>query len=545
MSRAHSAPATASLTGSSSSDTSLLIHAGTLIGKIFFLARIFSLFILLGLAVVSGQLLGLALEGGQVPSVVLIVALVIAIAGIAHDLISLACLAARRLPSLTPICVADLLYSGGLLALVVLVGGEVTGTCDAGEAPFGFVEAERDDVCWKLSSAWGLGMAACGLFVASGVAAGAGYFVRRGSREGEGGRGRDVGLEEGRGGEELYPVDVWVRHQVCEATGGEGDDAGRMAGPSTESLEQRFSVRSALSQTFDPHTGVRVFYRSHPHADKVAARQQEEEEEEADSPHTGVRVFYRRHPHADRVAARQQQQQEEEEEEEGVVEEENEEEESGDSARSHRAVLRAREVARRTLEGEVDPPAPRLADPWGDRAKSKPRKKASVQSDNDDTIGARSKNVLPNVPEPSSSRNFNGPTSRSPILDLARPCVPRTLRRTTPTPLSNRAANQSLAEVNRESWETEYALSSTDGSALEESDAAPTRDVRTPDQQIPDPETREVATAPSRPGVRRARLSNRMLERPPLPRLFGVQSDRRSQSSGQEKEDWGPSHVGS
>jgi hypothetical protein len=193
----------------------------------------------------------------------------------AHVLLSLACLATRRLPSLAPIWVVDLLFSGGLVLLVVLVGMELTGTCDAGGAPFGLkgpVE-QRDDACKKLSMAWVLGMAGCGLFIASGVTVGVVHLNQRGS--GGGGVGdvergwavegwRLEGLGEGR----RYPVDAWAQ-QVSDATSGveDGGCDGQMPGPGRGGSDdiqgnsrtpprhvspaQRTSISSTLSRTFE------------------------------------------------------------------------------------------------------------------------------------------------------------------------------------------------------------------------------------------------------------------------------------------------------
>lgn len=196
----------------------------------------------------------------------------------AHVLLSLACLATRRLPSLALIWVGDLLFSSGLVALAVLLGTEFTATCDAGEGPFGFegpVEW-RGDVCKKLSMAWVLGMAGSGLFAVSGVTAGVVYC----NQQQNGGAGvgdieRGWAVEgwrlEGLGEGIRQPVDAWAQ-QVSDAASG-FDDGGydhQMpgTGPSRGGLDdsfqgtgrpslrqepsaQRTSISSTLSRTFE------------------------------------------------------------------------------------------------------------------------------------------------------------------------------------------------------------------------------------------------------------------------------------------------------
>lgn len=145
-----------------------------------------------------------------------------------------------------------------------------------------------------------------------------------------------------------------------------------------------------------------------------------------------------------------------------------EEDESSDSPRSPSAVLHAREVARRTLEGEVDVP---VADLCG--------------------IGTDDKKSLP-------TRAAKQPA-----------------RTTQPA----RAGRESW-----ESWETDVRRStSSDESAPKSGVAAvPTRNVHTPDQQITDPVALQGTGAPSRPRVRRVRSGDRLsqvLRRPALPDL--------------------------
>lgn len=279
-----------------------LLDPQTLGAKIFLVARAISLFVLLGLVAGSAQILGLVWEGGaegaaEAPGVMVVLLVVVspaftsfsdsaekvltknsqAAAGMAQVLLSLACLATRRLPSLAMIWVVDLLFSAGLVALVVLLATEFNATCDAGEGPFGFegpVEW-RGDVCKKLSMAWVLGMAGGGLFVVSGVTAGVVHCNQR-----ENGRGGDVergwAVEgwrlEGLGEGLRYPVDAWA-HQVSQAARGfeeEGYDHRMMPGPGPsrggldDSVQgtgrpslrqgpsaQRTSISSTLSRTFE------------------------------------------------------------------------------------------------------------------------------------------------------------------------------------------------------------------------------------------------------------------------------------------------------
>lgn len=195
----------------------------------------------------------------------------------AHVLLSLACLATRRLPSLALVWVVDLLFSGGLLALAVFIGVEVTGTCDVGEAPLGFegLVEQRDDVCKKLSMAWVLGMAGGGLFIVSGVTAGVVHCNQRqngGAGVGDVERGWAVegwrleGLGEGI----RYPVDVWAQHVSDAASGFEegGYDSQMMPGPGLsrggfndvqpplrqEPSAQGTSINSTRSRTFEYDT---------------------------------------------------------------------------------------------------------------------------------------------------------------------------------------------------------------------------------------------------------------------------------------------------
>lgn len=194
----------------------------------------------------------------------------------AHVLLSLACLATRRLPSLALVLIVDLLFSAGLVALAVFIGVEVTGTCDVGEGPFGLdgLVEQRDDVCKKLSMAWVLGMAGAGLFVISGVTAGVVHFNQRENGQ-VGGVERGWSVEgwrlEGLGEGIRYPVDAWAQ-QVSDAASG-FDDGGydhQMpgTGPSRGGLDdivqrngrpqlrqepsaQRTSISSTLSRTFE------------------------------------------------------------------------------------------------------------------------------------------------------------------------------------------------------------------------------------------------------------------------------------------------------
>ncbi|KAK0754316.1 hypothetical protein B0T18DRAFT_35080 [Schizothecium vesticola] len=98
------------------------------------------------------------------------------------------------------------------------------------------------------------------------------------------------------------------------------------------------------------------------------------------------------------------------------------------------------------------------------------------------------------------------------------------------------ATTKQPAAASRESWkswETDRRSTSSDESVTKGSVAAPTRNVRTPDQQITDPETLRGTGTPSRPQTRRARPGDRLsqiLRRPALPHLLVVQS-RRSQRS--------------
>jgi hypothetical protein len=137
-------------------------------------------------------------------------------------------------------------------------------------------------------------------------------------------------------------------------------------------------------------------------------------------------------------------------------------------------VLRTRDVARRTLEGEMDVPAP-AGDLWG--------------------IGADDKTSLP-------SRATKEPaTAKQPAA----------------------ASRESW-----ESWETDRRSTSSEGSVTKGGDvAATTRNVRTPDQQIADPVTLQGTGAPSRPRTRTVRPGDRLsqiLRRPALPHLLGMQS---------------------
>ena len=396
----------------------------------------------------------------------------------AHVLLSLACLATRRLPSLALIWVIDLLFSGGLVALVVFVGREGMGTCDAGGGPFGIEglgEQQRGDVCKKLLSVWILGMAGCGLFIASGATVRVVHFTQRGSG---GGGGRDVergwavegwrleDLGEGR----RYPIDAWAQ-QVSKAASGveDGGYDNQTPGPSrggTDDVQgnsrtpprhvspaQRTSIDSTLSRTFE--------YDGNRRRGGTAAAQQSAQPNGLTSQGRGVRGRCS----TDRGTQTDVQN------------------ESSDSARSPSAVLRARQVARRTLEGEMDVPAPAPAgDLWG--------------------IGADDKKSLP-------SRAARGPT-------------------TTKQPTA--AGRESW-----ESWETDRRSTSSEESVPKGGVAAPTRNVRTPDRQITDPDTLWGTGAPSRPLTRRVRSGDRLspiLRRPTLPHLLGVQSKRSQRSAG-------------
>ncbi|KAK0754317.1 hypothetical protein B0T18DRAFT_386207 [Schizothecium vesticola] len=207
-----------------------LLDPQTLVAKIFLIARAISLLILLALVTGSAQILRLVREGvdGAESPVVVVVLLIAAASGMAYVLLSLACLATRRLPSLALIWVVDLLFSSGLVALMVFVGREVTGTCDAGAAPFGLEGPfeQRDDVCKKLSSMWILGMAGGGLFIASGVTV----------------SDAASGFEDGGYGNQM----------PGPSRGGSDDVQGNSRPPPCqESPAQRTSISSALSRTFE------------------------------------------------------------------------------------------------------------------------------------------------------------------------------------------------------------------------------------------------------------------------------------------------------
>lgn len=193
----------------------------------------------------------------------------------AHVLLSLTCLATRRLASLGLVWVVDLLFSAGLVALVVLLGTEFTATCDIGEGPFGLdgLVEQQDDTCKKLSMAWVLGMAGSGLFVVSGVTVGVVHCNQRGNDRGgdvERGWAVEGWRLEGLGEGPQYPVDAWA-HQVSDAASGVGDGGydHQMPGPRPsrggidnvqgnrrpslrqEPSAQRTSISSTLSRTFE------------------------------------------------------------------------------------------------------------------------------------------------------------------------------------------------------------------------------------------------------------------------------------------------------
>lgn len=119
-------------------------------------------------------------------------------------------------------------------------------------------------------------------------------------------------------------------------------------------------------------------------------------------------------------------------------------------------MLHAREVARRTLEGELDVPAAEMCG-----------------------IGADDKKSL-------RSRAAKEPA-----------------RTTQPA----RAGRESW-----ESWETDVrrSTSSQESVAMGGVAAVPTRNIRTPDQQITDPVALQGTGAPSRPRVRRVRSGDRL-----------------------------------
>lgn len=135
-------------------------------------------------------------------------------------------------------------------------------------------------------------------------------------------------------------------------------------------------------------------------------------------------------------------------------------------------MLRAREVARRTLEGEVDVPVADLCGIGADDKKSLPSRAAKERA------------------------------------------------RTTQPARTGRESWESW-----ESWETDIRRSTSSDESVTKVAAAPTRNVHTPDQQIPDPVTLQGTGAPSRPRTRRVRSGDRLsqiLRRPVLPDLSGM-----------------------